>query len=79
MAAIHNLPLEVLRSVLQYVSKKDLHALRLACHSINDIAASYLFCDLTVWLQRQSLERSVFAGALLSALQAVLVTFFYQC
>lgn len=50
-------PLDLLPSVIQCIPKRDLPHVRLVCRSFDKIAVEYLFCDVTVWIQRQSLER----------------------
>ncbi|PVH74333.1 hypothetical protein DL98DRAFT_658814 [Cadophora sp. DSE1049] len=54
---MYALPLDLLRSIIQHIPKRDLPALRLACHSLDRPAAESLYCNTTVWIQRQSLER----------------------
>lgn len=62
-----SIPLETLHIIIGYLSKEDVLTAGLVCKSFHEYTVRVLFSNVTVWMQRQSLDRLV-GGSLLSSL-----------
>jgi hypothetical protein len=66
-----SIPVETLQIIISYLSKQDVLTAGLVCRAFHACTVRILFSNVTVWIQRQSLNRLV-GGFLLSALLLVL-------